>query len=392
MKSVLIALTHHSRNTFGLFPDMLARANLAVTIIAHSKFKPYIGRGAAHWIDGSAHPEQLIEKIAALFTTNLNAYDWVILGDDDLLRALYHSPISTELKTRIGPVGNADALDILDGKCTTSDALSKCGIRVAPHSTCHSANDVQNAITHIGYPVVIKKNHSLGSEGTTICMTENDSATWLSEYQDGVYIVEKFIVGVHTRLDPLFMKGQLITASASNVLTSVRGQLGVANTREVIAAAPYLGLLHTLGHAFMLNGFVSMGGIMEKSSGDFYVFELDCRPNPWPCLEFIFGVPVSTAINHFQTGDFQNGAPATAFPLLSKPGKHIARAFVREIPSMVSKLDFVGLLGWLTNRDACWKCLPLHDPRLLLFWIGLVIHACMMAAGRKLIKSLGIRR
>ncbi len=102
-----MACTNNSRGLSGEYPYLFSRANLTTTVIAHPKYKCYAGRDVSNWIDSSDNPDHVITQIAKLVTDNPKAYDWIILGDDDLVRAIATSNVSDELKTRIGPVQNA---------------------------------------------------------------------------------------------------------------------------------------------------------------------------------------------------------------------------------------------------------------------------------------------
>ncbi len=386
MKNVLIASTHNSRGLSSEHPALFKRANLTTTVIAHPKYKPYAGRDVSHWINGSDNPDLVITQIAKLVTDSPDAFDWIILGDDNLVRAVATSAISDALKTRIGPVQNAQYIDLQKGKSAASTVLSSLGFQVAPFRICQQIADIPNAIAAIGLPAIVKPDHSLGSEGVIICKTQDDVTACLGQCREGAYIVEKYIIGKQVRIDPLFFNGELVACNSSLMLGMIRGDLGVSTARGVVSAAPYMEFLKKLGATLKLHGMMNIGVLHEGGGKDFHIFEMDCRPNGYPCQIKRFENDFAEAILAYQRPDFD------ARRFLSPDNNKIARNFERDMIYNARKGNIKGMLAWLFNEDRRWECLPLHDPRLMLFTLWLVIKGIVGGAFRKLMKALKVMR
>ncbi len=387
MKNVLMACTNNSRGLSGEYPYLFSRADLTTTVIAHPKYKCFAGSNVSQWIDSSDNPDHVITQLAKLVTDNPKAYDWIILGDDDLVRAIATSNLSDEVKTRIGPVQNTQYIDLQKGKCGASRVLSALGFPVAPFRVCETIAAIPKAIAEIGLPAIVKPDHSLGSDGVIICKTQEDVDACLRQCRECAHIVEKYIIGKQVRIDPLFFNGKLVASNASLMMGMMRGDLGVSTARGVISAAPYFDFLTKLGTTLKLNGMMNIGVLHEGDGNDFHIFEMDCRPNTYPCQIKKFDNDFAEAILAYQHNpDFD------AHTFLSPQNNKIARNFGRDILYNARKGNITGMLKWLINDDNRWQCLPLHDPRLMLFMMWLALYDIAIGFTRKLTKALKLAR
>lgn len=387
MKNVLMACTNNSRGLSGEYPYIFSHANLTTTVIAHPKYKCYAGRNVSGWIAASDDPDQVIAQIAELVAKNPKAYDWIILGDDDLVRAIATSKLSDELKARIGPVQNPLYFDLQKGKSGASKVLSSLGFPVAPYRVCETKSAIPAAIAEIGLPAIVKPDHSLGSEGVVICRTQQDIDNCMKQCRECVHIVEKYIIGTQVRIDPLFINGELVASNASLMLGMLHGDLGVSTARGVISAAPYFDFLTRLGKTLKLNGMMNIGVIHEGNGKDFHIFEMDCRPNSYFSQIKKFDNDLAAAILAFQ-----HDPNFDARRFLSPENNKIARNLGRDLLYNARKGDIKGMLKWVVNDDNRWDCLPLHDPRLVLFYIWLALKDIAIGIFRKIIKKFKLAR
>ena len=364
IKKVLIALTHGGLNSVAEFPYLLEQAGIEVTFIGENRLKCSIGRGYSHWITSSNNADEIITDIAKLFMANDHAYDWVILGQDSLLRALYNSPITINLKTRIGPIGNAHHISILGSKCNNAQFCGRNDIPVPPFSVCNTLEEIHAAARAIGFPVIVKVDHSVASDGTFKCTSPDDIALHSPLFRGTRFLVEKFIAGEQIRLDPLYLNGKLIACSAGIVTETVNDGFGVATRRKAHATAPYEAMLNKLGAGLELNGFMSMGLLRDTQTGEVYLFEIDCRPNPWPPYGKFIGADFTAALK-----DYYSNPSFSNIPYLSIDNGAMITILWRDLPYIMRKAKIGHLLGWLTNRHKCWRLIPWHDPRLLIYWM-----------------------
>lgn len=350
---VLLACSDNGHNTVTELPHLLRQAGLHVTLFCSRTVKQHVGSYAHRWTECSDHAEGMIPDIATLL--GAENFDWIMLGDDALLRALATSNIDPALKARMAPIAPG-YLGLGGSKVENARACEKMGIPTLPFRVCDTKESIAQAAQEIGFPVMAKIDCSGGGEGVFKCESLSDIAAFSPHWpKDQRFLVEKYIHGQPIGVEALYIKGQLV-AYIYGVGLSSEAQWGVFMRRHYTPAPFMQKPLQELGKNFGLNGFVNLSYIKDHA-GQHCLIEMDARPNAWISYGKFVGVDFAKALRQHLKAP---GAVA------HNKTSHVVSIFYREVPHFIRTRDVKGLLYWLSNTNGCLGTLPFYDPRFLL--------------------------
>lgn len=361
MKKVLIACSENGHDTVTELPAVLKKAGLNVTLMSSRKSRRYVGSYYDRWMESSGRAHLIIRQIAEILRKDPDIFDFVVLGDDALLRDLADARLDPGLKTRIGPIGNAEYLGVLGSKAESTRFCDKHGILTPVFKVCKNFDEAEPAAGAIGYPLMVKIDRSGGGEGVFECHGAADIRRLYDRLRNHTFVVEKFIAGELISIEPLFINAHLVAYGYAR-MTITHGSTGVSMRRQFKPCPAIRETLETIGKKLNLNGFCNISLIYEPESGRHYLIELDLRPNAWVAYARFAGIDFSNAIRKYQTDP---NFDAKDF-YLSARERTVSMCY-REIPYFLRRRNYRGLLYWLRNANNCWQTVPFYDPRFLFF-------------------------
>ncbi len=360
MKNVLIVGSADSKDTIGELPYVLQQAGLRVTLLCSAGLRPFVSSFHDRWIEGSDAAEPLLQQLVALVTATPAAFDWIILGDDHLLRALADAPVEANLKARLGPVGNPAQLDVLGSKIGSARFCAAHGIKAPAFQVC----DDRTALAAIAlgadadgltFPFMVKIDRSSGGLGVFACHGWPELEAHAPRFTPWPVLVERFIVGDTVSVEPCFVAGELVAYSSSVIEISLGGAV---STRRRYAPHPALAAqLALIGRQLQLTGFGNFTFMRARADGQYYLVEMDLRPNAWIGYGRKVGVDFAAALRaHFSGGDGL---------AVQQPRSTTLSLYHREVTYFLTRRHWRGLLYWLRNRQGCWRTIPFYDRPLL---------------------------
>ncbi len=297
-------------------------------------------------------------------------YNWVIVTDDETLREILESDLSTEQKLKLLPVQREENLTHIYSKIGLSKLFSAHGVNSPPSLVVHSREEALSAANQLGYPILIKRDASGGGIGVFPC----DAASDLKALQPQLFVepllVQKKISGFEVDLSALYLEGELIHFNYAKVEKSFENfGPSILRTYRPLSRIDrgIFAELKQIGRTLGAHGFVNIGCI-QSDDGRFY-FEADMRPTVWVESTRYFGEDPALRIkNWFLRKEVLNpSAPS------SQPEQILIPYFLR--------------LSWfelLTNRYNVWKFIPKDDRPLT---VRLLIRAVVASVAKGLIPT-----
>ncbi|MDX2027968.1 MAG: hypothetical protein SFW62_04980, partial [Alphaproteobacteria bacterium] len=296
MRKVLVACSENGHDTVTELPAVLKRAGLDVTLMSSRKIRSYIGSYSNRWIESSENAASIIQQIAELLARD--SFDWIILGDDFLLRALADSPLEDALKSRIGPLRHSEYLRLLGSKAESTRFAADIDVLTPPFQICSSFAEIERAAAEIGFPCMIKIDRSGGGDGVFKCNSAIDLEYQRNQLQSGKFLVEKYIEGAAASVEPLFLDGRLVAYSYGDMLMTY-GKTGVSSRRYFQPCPALADTLEKISMRLGLHGFCNFTFMRDATSGQHYLIEMDMRPNAWVAYTRFAGIDFSRAIQQY---------------------------------------------------------------------------------------------
>ncbi|MBI3419243.1 MAG: ATP-grasp domain-containing protein [Proteobacteria bacterium] len=353
MKTVLLATSKNGRGPVFELPFVLKQAGFHVTLMCGHKTRSLVSSYHDVWIESSEEAPAIVAQVATLVSQNPDAFDWVILGDDAVLEALADAKFDMALKLRFSPMRRPEYLGMLGSKIETARLLQAHGILMPASKGAGSTEEAAQAAIEIGFPVMVKIEHSGGGEGVFKCHSAEEVLACRPYIQNHRVLVEKFVEGELISIEALFMNGRLMAHAYSEVISYLG--FGVSARRTYRPWPAIKKEVETLGKNFALHGFTSLGYIREKETGRHYMMEADLRENAWAAYTRFAGVDMAKALKAYIAGS----------PLPAQQEKEtIVSMPHREIRSFIRQKQFLPLLGYVCN-PVYWRFIPFHDPHLI---------------------------
>ncbi|MBP9692913.1 MAG: hypothetical protein KBD90_06280 [Alphaproteobacteria bacterium] len=303
------------------------------------------------WIEAGREDQMVIAQAADLIRSSSTPFDLIIFGSDELLWTVLDSDLEPSMKEQFYPINDLSSLSVLEGKIGVSLFCEKMGILHPPFFIARTKEDLLQGGSLLGLPVMVKIPRSGGGGGVKQCHT-------LEELHDVSFnryplLMQKYIEGETISVEPFYDHSHLKGYNYSKM--TLTNSLFGPSVERIFQPYPDLEpLLKQLGSVLGVNGFLNMSFIQETTSGLHYLIEMDFRPNRWVAYGNFVGVDWLKALS---SGEERSPSSPKTTRLL----RHFPEHFFYSIRSSNLK----GVLYWVFNCDYSWKCLPLHDKKLL---------------------------
>ncbi len=247
------------------------------------------------WIDSGDSMDTLIAVLLKLAGNNV--YQHILIGDDPILWKIYREKIVA--LWHILPILNASALPILN-KVGFAEHCRNHGIPSPQFVSVHQKDEAPEALQSLGLPIVVKENYSNGGAGVRIFKEESAYYEFMDNYDySEPLLVQQFIAGELLGVEALFKNGKLLQYACS---LDIEPTLGPTTQRRYLPNDEKIGdILRKLGQSALLHGFANVSIIQETSSGDYFLFEADPRPNKWVPYARWFGRDFAVPFKAFLT-------------------------------------------------------------------------------------------
>jgi predicted ATP-grasp superfamily ATP-dependent carboligase len=348
-------------------PGVLHRAGCSVSLLGSSRL--LVAR--SRFVDCRLPaPEELTDLVACLrehLRIVPDAYDWVIFGDESVLRESLADPDRTWLTGRfpVNPMG--PAAERIVSKSAFNEAARKAGLPVPGSEVCNTLNEAFCQAKRMGYPVILKHPQSSCGLGVRIVPEKATlSGAWHSlKCCSDPLIVQHFVSGQIGSTDVLFDHGVPICWLSTYSTSTLPKSTGMSCIRTAMDHPEIEALLEGVGR---LTGFHGLGGvdwIESHKGGRLVVIEFNPRPTPGYHLGPRSGVDFSRAIQEILTGK----PPSVQRPLPATGSCGKIYMFPQEVYRIITDHAFLALFRWIPGRPTA-RDIPLDDPELV--WAHLI--------------------
>ena len=341
-------------------PAILSNAGCTVDIFSVKDSWVLQNKQYDTWIEGSADAVIFIDQLLSYIEKNSDKYNWVIPGDDAIIRSLNERITSETLFYKVMPLTKIEHRQLLGSKAGFSELCAKYNIKTPRYLIYDAALTPAVIGDYIGYPLLIKLDKSEGGFGVFFC--EHESA--LIDTLQRILIKDKlvfqqFIQGYDINTEVLYRDEELLVYSYSRTLT-VMGKFGVSTQRLFYQDNEVEKVLIDMGQELGLSGFGNVVFMYSEQEKEHYLIEIDMRPNAWMYYGRFTGNDFSEGVRRII-----NNNPALVRPTEKEAGKQLKISlYKKDVYRCILEKDVKGLLGWLTNRDHCWKYIPFYDRKL----------------------------
>ena len=317
------------------------------------------------WIPGSAHENTFVDELLAYIEKSTGKYNWILPGDDIIVRLLNERITDESLFYKIMPLTKIENRDLLGSKAGFSNLCNKYGIRT-PRFMIYNDTLTPHAISeYMGYPFLMKVDKSEGGYG----IFRADNETELIANLEKIPNKENMVYGY------------------SIVLKSM-GAFGVT-TQRVYTRNEAIGAdLAKMGKAFGVSGFGNIVYMYNELDQQHYLIEVDVRPNAWMYYVKFIGDDFSEAVRKIINGDLT----LVNSDNKKKKDKVVVTLYKKDVYRCIVEKDAKALIGWLTNKNGCWKYIPLYDSKLFWACTGFIVKTFREYSTQKIKKMLGISK
>lgn len=358
MYKVLVAC-YANWETLAELPYVLKKGGCHVEIYCSPKSWLLSNRYYDRWIE--SHEELDVYREELLKTVQSNKYDWVILGDDLIIKYM-NEVVPDELFNIVMPIRKIESRYILGSKEGLSVFCKENNIDTPNFTMYNTESDKQKIIDNLKFPVIHKLDFSWGGTDMFISNDKDELEENINKIPLGKNVLfQEYIKGEEIQVEALFKDGTLINYTSSNILEFSKSEFSYTTRRTYYENKKIKPLLALLGEKLMLNGFANICYIHQKETDVFHLLEVDPRPNSWIQASkhvmknnFIEGVKIMVAGGNVKaSADMGIYAPTVEVALLCK-----------DIRRVLWNKDMKGLSRWLFNRNGYWRFIPLYDLKL----------------------------
>ncbi len=313
------------------------------------------------WIESSENATVFVDELIEYVNKTGNEYNWIIPGDDIIIRLLNDRLDNENLFYKLLPLTKIENREILGSKAGFSKLCSKYNVKTPRFKIYDPNEDVKSISAYMGYPLMMKTDKSEAGTGVFKCNNEEELVNYLSkiEVKDNV-VFQQFIQGYDINMEVLYKDGELIVYSYAKLL-KILGNFGLSTQRLFCQNTEIIEQLTQIGRSFGINGFASIAFMYNELDKQHYLIEVDIRPNSWIFYGKFTGSDFSEGIKKIIKGDLTLVIPdATKYP------KEIKIChYKKDVARLIVEKDIKGLFYWLLNKDNCWQYIPTYDKLLL---------------------------
>lgn len=312
------------------------------------------------WIDAGNYDEEFAARLIAYLELYADNYDWIIPGDDIIIRQLNNKITSPDLFRKVMPVTKIENRALLGSKAGLSDLCKQYNIQTPKYLVHDDTQTAESIAQYMGFPMMIKEDESEGGFGVYRCDSTQELTEMLSKIANKKNLVfQQLIDGEDVNTDALFKDGHLIVYSHSLRMKTI-GAYGISTQRVFLQNSDTDKILSRLGSILGLNGFSNIVFIKDNVTQEYYLIEIDMRPNSWMYYGRFAGNDFSEAIRKIIAGDRTHLQPHKK----DANRKIIITLYKKDIYRCITHKDVKGIMNWVVNRNQRWKYIPTYDKKL----------------------------
>jgi hypothetical protein len=335
-----------------------ARAAISAFSPWHLKLNPYVSEhltGSRDVSEAAMQLEQLLSR---------RRFDWVIIADDDLLRAL------VERSNRVAAPSwlpfdprNSDACSLLLSKHEFAGHASRFGIPVPASRFAGTFEEAMLHARHFGFPVVVKGVH--GSAGDAVYVASNASA--LHNVSMKLFLscarvlVQRYVKGPLATADVLYDRGEVVGYSTRLLECPFPFSLSASTVRSRFAHPTVETVVRAVGAATRFHGLAGIDFVLEDETGELFALEINPRPtsgvSDGPATRAFFAPLVAGFLEgKAARGRVYDGPASAQFPayllyFLMRADKRSAQSYRRVVDSLAKmRPDNASLAAWQIAR------------------------------------------
>lgn len=311
-------------------------------------------------IHASKDQSVFVEELLELINKESDKYDWIIPGDDIIIRLLNEQLKDEALFYKIMPLTKIEHRDLLGSKAGFSTLCTRYNISTPRYMVYEQGVTLSEVAAKVGFPMMVKLDKSEGGYGVYLCNDSRELETTFSSITNKELLVfQQFINGYEINTEVLFRNNVLLAYAYSRRLKCF-GKFGVSTQRlyynnDVIAAD-----LVRIGSELGLSGFGNIVFMYCEPEDKYYLIEIDMRPNSWMYYGQYTGNDFSQAIRNIANNEQQLVHPEAKKSAL----KVVITLYKKDVYRCLTEKDWSGLAGWLINKDDRWRFIPRYDQQL----------------------------
>ena len=342
-------------------PALLANGGFEVDIFAEHDSWVLQNSFYRHHIAAPSDPGSFVDELLAFVDAQPGKYDWIIPGDDAILRLLNEKITDEETFYRIMPLIKIEHRFILGTKSGMSQLCTKFNITTPGYAVYNKEMSIKDITTQVPFPMMVKEDMSEGGYGVYKCNNNQELQATLDKVINKTNLVfQQYISGSEINTEVLYHKGKLMVYSYSERLNCF-GDFGVS-TRRIYYNEPAIEAeLERIGEKLGLNGFGNVVFMKNEADNKHYLIEVDMRPNSWMYYGHNMGNDFSQAVAQIANGQLQPVRPDAA----ETKKRRIITLYKKDVYRCLQEKDIKGLLGWIINADGRWTYMPWYDKKLL---------------------------
>lgn len=313
-----------------------------------------------NWIEAKEEEKAFMAQLMDFVATKGNDYQWIIPGDDIILRLLNDSITDEALFYKMMPMCKIENRSLLGSKAGFSQLCQQYGIET-PRFMIYNGQAYKDISAYMGYPLMLKTDRSEAGVGVFKCQNEGELISTLESLKGEQNIVfQQFIDGYDVNLEVLYKDGNLIVYSYAKLL-KILGKFGLSTQRLFIQNDDIQPVLEKLGSSFGINGFASIAFMYSQPEKKHYLIEVDVRPNSWIYYGRFTGNDFAEGIRRIVQGNF-----TVVKPDPNKFAKQIKISlYKKDMMRVIVEKDISGLMYWWLNKEDCRRFIPKYDKKLL---------------------------
>jgi D-alanine-D-alanine ligase-like ATP-grasp enzyme len=312
------------------------------------------------WIEAGKDKNSYAENLKSLVRNG--DYQWVIMADDELIKIMNEEDLDEDLFKKMMPIKKIENRHMLSSKIGFSKFCESAGILTPKYITYNSPADLELIKANLNFPIVNKRDFS--SAGADMFVSET-----LEEFEKDLHkipnnqnvLVQEYIIGTEIHVEGLFYDGVLVAYTNAHIVQTFSTKFSFTTRKSYFKDDHLTPLLIDLGKKLGLNSFCNIAYIYKEDTNQYYLFEVDPRPNSWiPYSRYVTTNSFFNGVKRIISGDYKNGYIETPI----KKNEVEVALFFKDMRRCFWKKDIKGLMRWVFNIHGYWRFLPFYDWKL----------------------------
>jgi hypothetical protein len=341
-------------------PFLLKEAGCTIDVFCSGKSWLISNSHYNHWYES---PDDLNQyRIELAEVVRQNAYDWVILADDALIRYM-NEFVEEHNFEAIMPIQQISNREMLSSKKGFSTFCKKYDIDTPGFVIYNGKTDLPIVQETLKFPVINKLDFSWGGTDMFISNTYEEFISNLHkipENQD--VLIQEYINGEEIHVEALFYRGELMAYFTANILQFSTTKFSYTTKKLYFNNTDLEPVLRKTGAALKMNSFGNICFLHDKERKKYFLIEVDPRPNSWmPYSRYIGENHFIRAVENIVSGNIEGSFQGMKL----KQEKIEVGLFYKDIRRTLWQKDIKSLMQWIFNIKGYWKYIPLYDKVLM---------------------------